>query len=127
MPSPFPGMDPYLEDPAVFPDLHDSLITYARDALNAQLPPPYYAGSAARVWVDLSHRHVGPDVGVLRPGQPTVRLDLVALLDRCYDSGHYDRRVRYGGEPVPPLGPEQLEWARQVLRERGILRPGQQG
>ena len=28
MPSPFPGMDPYLENPEIFPDLHDSLITY---------------------------------------------------------------------------------------------------
>ena len=24
MPSPFPGMDPYLEDPEIFPDFHDS-------------------------------------------------------------------------------------------------------
>jgi hypothetical protein len=27
MPSPFPGMDPYLEHPAVFPGLHSRLIT----------------------------------------------------------------------------------------------------
>ena len=26
MPSPFPGMDPWLESPAVFPDIHDALI-----------------------------------------------------------------------------------------------------
>jgi Protein of unknown function (DUF4058) len=26
MPSPFPGMDPYLESPDWFPDLHDELI-----------------------------------------------------------------------------------------------------
>ena len=26
MPSPFPGMDPYLESPDWFPDLHDGLI-----------------------------------------------------------------------------------------------------
>ena len=26
MPSPFPGMDPYLEDPAVYPDLHERLL-----------------------------------------------------------------------------------------------------
>ncbi len=25
MPSPFPGMDPWLEDEEVFPDLHESL------------------------------------------------------------------------------------------------------
>jgi hypothetical protein len=27
MPGPFPGMDPYLEDPVYWPDIHQSLIT----------------------------------------------------------------------------------------------------
>ena len=31
--SPFPGMDPYLEHPALWPGVHQSLITYLRDAL----------------------------------------------------------------------------------------------
>ncbi len=70
MPSPIPGMDPFLEDPAVFPDLHDSLIGELRNAINAQLPPPYYASSASRVWVEPSQRHVEPDVDVLRPERP---------------------------------------------------------
>src|SRR5260370_10351280 len=70
MPSPIPGMDPFLEDPAVFPDLHDSLITELRNAINAQLPPPYYARSASRVWVEPSQRRVEPDVNVLRPERP---------------------------------------------------------
>src|SRR3954447_6012276 len=67
MPSPFPGMDPFLEDPAIFPDLHDSLITYLRESLNAQLPAPYYAGIASRVWVEASERRIEPDVNVVRP------------------------------------------------------------
>jgi hypothetical protein len=67
MPSPIPGMDPFLEDPAVFPDLHDNLIAELRNAINAQLPPPYYASSASRVWVEPSQRRVEPDVNVLRP------------------------------------------------------------
>jgi hypothetical protein len=70
MPSPIPGMDPFLEDPAVFPDLHNSLITELRTAINAQLPPPYYARSASRVWVEPSQRRVEPDVNVLRPERP---------------------------------------------------------
>jgi hypothetical protein len=69
MASPFPGMDPYLESPAIFPDLHDSLSFLLREALNAQLPPPYYAGSASRVWVEATDRRIGPDVDVLRPRQ----------------------------------------------------------
>jgi hypothetical protein len=63
-------MDPFLEDPAVFPDLHDSLIAELRNAINAQLPPPYYASSASRVWVEPSQRRVEPDVNVLRPERP---------------------------------------------------------
>ena len=70
MPSLIPGMDPFLEDPAVFPDLHDSLIVELRNAINAQLPPPYYASSASRVWVEPTQRRVGPDVNVLRPERP---------------------------------------------------------
>jgi hypothetical protein len=55
MPSPFPGMDPYLEHPAIFPGLHDSMITYLREALQARLPEPYYAEIGERVWVQVSH------------------------------------------------------------------------
>jgi hypothetical protein len=32
-------MDPYLEDPALWPGVHDSLIIYARDALQLVLVP----------------------------------------------------------------------------------------
>jgi hypothetical protein len=42
MPSSFPGMDPYLEDPARWPDVHHSLITYIRNALQPQVRPRYY-------------------------------------------------------------------------------------
>ena len=56
MPSPFPGMDPYLENPAFFSDLHDSMITYVREYLKPRLPKPYYAVSNERVWVEISRR-----------------------------------------------------------------------
>src|SRR5437879_961215 len=66
MPSPFPGMDPYLEDPTVFPDLHDSFATYLREALQAVLPPPYYAAIGQRIWVEVSQRSIGPDDMIAR-------------------------------------------------------------
>jgi len=52
MPSPFPGMDPWLEGEEVFPNLHERLIIYMQDALNAVLPPGYVATSKNRVWID---------------------------------------------------------------------------
>lgn len=70
MPSPFPGMDPFLEDPEVFSDLHDSFISELRTTLNQLLPPPYYAGLASRLWVDEADRYIGPDVPVLSRVRP---------------------------------------------------------
>jgi hypothetical protein len=66
MPSPFPGMDPYLENPEIFPDFHDSVITYLREAVQARLPAPYFAALGRRVWIEVSRRSVGPDVQIQR-------------------------------------------------------------
>lgn len=68
MPSPFPGMDPFLENPEIFPDFHDSMITYLRESLQADLPAPYFAAIGRRVWIEVSRRSVGPDVNVIRGG-----------------------------------------------------------
>jgi hypothetical protein len=65
VPSPFPGMDPFLEDPEIFPDLHDSFIASVKVSLNARLPEPYYAKIGRRVWIEVSQRLIGPDVNVL--------------------------------------------------------------
>ena len=43
MPSPFPGMDPYLEDPAFWQDFHRSFITYCRNGILDHLPDSYDA------------------------------------------------------------------------------------
>jgi hypothetical protein len=69
MPSPFPGMDPWLEDPAVFPDLHDALIQRIKEALNAVMPPGYVATTRNRVWVDDELRRE-PDVSLYGREQP---------------------------------------------------------
>jgi hypothetical protein len=52
MPSPFPGMDPYLESPDWFPCLHDGLIFGFMEALQSRLPEPYYAQTTQRVWLE---------------------------------------------------------------------------
>jgi hypothetical protein len=71
MPSPFPGMDPWLDDPLHFPDMHDALMGYLREALNALLPAGYKARGRHRVVLGRSDPRV-PDVGVLsRTDRPT--------------------------------------------------------
>ncbi|MGL4422693.1 MAG: DUF4058 family protein, partial [Gemmataceae bacterium] len=42
MPSPFPGMDPYLEDPAYWSGFHTTMIGHARGQISQQLPAGYY-------------------------------------------------------------------------------------
>lgn len=51
MPSPFPGMDPYLEEPGLWPDVHNSLIGVIREFLVRRLSPKYYARIEERVYV----------------------------------------------------------------------------
>ncbi len=51
MPSPFPGMDPYLEDPTLWPDVHHALISNMREFLLPQLRPAYFAQIEERVYV----------------------------------------------------------------------------
>jgi hypothetical protein len=65
MPGPFPGMDPYLEHPARWPDLHQSLITYMREVLNERLPRRFRARTGERLYVIASSRSIYPDVAVL--------------------------------------------------------------
>ena len=43
MESPFPGMDPYLEDPAIWRGFHHGLAEEIRARLNMSLEPKYYA------------------------------------------------------------------------------------
>jgi len=61
-------MDPYLEHPRWFPDLHQGLITFLKKELEQRLPPDYYAQARQRVWLDVSQRYVEPDVNVM--GEP---------------------------------------------------------
>jgi hypothetical protein len=74
MPSPFPGMDPYLE--RHWGDVHHNLITYARDALHPRLPRDLRARVEERVEVALplsEPRFIVPDLRVLerksKPGR----------------------------------------------------------
>lgn len=69
---PFPGMDPYLEAPDVWPDFHHRLATIMSEMLNDRLPRPYYARLEMRPEVGIvlqegiSGRHrIVPDVVVV--------------------------------------------------------------
>ncbi|MBW4681490.1 MAG: DUF4058 family protein [Microcoleus vaginatus WJT46-NPBG5] len=50
MPSPFPGMNPYLEHPEVWPEVHHRLITAIADILNPLVLPKYRVAIEKRVY-----------------------------------------------------------------------------
>lgn len=50
MPSPFPGMDPYLEHPSAWPNVHHRLITAIADSLAPPLLPKYQVLIEERVY-----------------------------------------------------------------------------
>jgi hypothetical protein len=62
-------MDPYLESPDWFPNLHDGLITFLIGDLMRRLPQPYYARSRQRVWLEYAQHPIEPDDVVLHPGR----------------------------------------------------------
>ncbi len=52
MPSPFPGMDPFLETPLLWQDFHDSFLTYCRGSLQPYLPERYRARLGDRLVIE---------------------------------------------------------------------------
>jgi Protein of unknown function (DUF4058) len=92
MPSPFPGMNPYLERATAWESLHPSLIVAAHLQIASQLPPEYVVRIESRVYIHeppAERRFVGAsDLGVVRtPGTstaPTATLEAparVTILD----------------------------------------------
>lgn len=87
MPSPFPGMDPYLEAPDVWPDFHHTLATAMRAELNAALPPPYYARVETRSELGILLdegviKRIIPDVFIVRHPEPQPSSSPMPVLER---------------------------------------------
>ena len=69
MRTPFPGMDPWLEHPALWPDVHHRLITAMADALTPLVAPRYYVAVERRTYrmtADELALFGVPDLGVMR-------------------------------------------------------------
>ncbi|NJK80305.1 MAG: DUF4058 family protein [Chloroflexaceae bacterium] len=84
MQSPFPGMDPYLEQPSMWPDVHNSLIAAIRDQLQIALAPNYRAVITPYTVFESIEiapvRAVIPDVGMFeRDASRTMESTAVAI------------------------------------------------
>lgn len=62
MPSPFPGMNPYLEQNDSWPDFHQSFLLFARESLTPQVGPNYLVKIEMRLVLHeaATPPHVGP-------------------------------------------------------------------
>jgi hypothetical protein len=87
MPSPFPGMDPYIETPRVWVDFHGDLAAEIRASLNRKIRPTYYAGLTPYVTyetVEVTKRHdqsIRPDVGIWQVERHSSSTSAVAVID----------------------------------------------
>ena len=74
MPSPFPGMDPYLELPRRWLDFHNALAAEIRSMLNGQLDPRYAAWLTTYVAYEAVEvawqRTIQPDIFVSKTPVP---------------------------------------------------------
>lgn len=71
MPSPFPGMDPYIEAQRLWPSFHFKFINYLQEAISERLPAPYEALIDQRIRLveveeEARSHDVRPDVAILR-------------------------------------------------------------
>jgi hypothetical protein len=111
MESPFPGMNPYLEHPALWPDVHNRLIAALADDLSARVAPRYYVALERRTYLLKADDLVlvgRPDIAIApaseAPGgvsQPVVTSPMVLevdvpMLDEVYENFLEIHEVRTG-------------------------------
>ena len=82
---PFPGMDPYLEAPSLWPDVHTRLIAASCDAIQSKITPNYVARITPYIaleQIDLAspRRAIVPDVGIYER-EPIGSSPAVATID----------------------------------------------
>ena len=111
MPSPFPGMDPYLEDH--WRDVHSSLVIYIRDALQPVMPSALRARVEERIMLEtlegLSFEDRYPDVRVV---------ELTAAAGLAVGLTHAAQRWNCCPERPGPAPPNVLQPARRFSPAR---------
>jgi hypothetical protein len=56
----------------------------------------------------------------LRPGDQDVSVNLQSVMHSLYDRARFALRIDYRADPVPPLRPQEAEWADALLRRHGL-------
>jgi hypothetical protein len=141
MPSPFPGMNPYLEQNDTWEDFHQEFLSRARAHLAARVEPDYFVKVEVRLYIhELSaeqrryfgradsavtakHEHaqtaavadLGAPVTLTMPAVETVRESWLEIRDRR------DRRVVTVIELLSPANKERAEHREAYLAKRNVI------
>lgn len=131
MHGPFPGMDPYLEEPSLWPDVHSRLITAFADTLAANVAPDFIVRIEQRVYIadieEMIRRALVPDIYLVqRPlsgGTATLAepISPATLIEPLYEEEVRDRYIEIldaqGHEVVTTI--ELLSPTNKVADSRG--------
>lgn len=122
MPSPFPGMDPYIEQSRLWVDFHSNLASEIQAELNGQIRPVYFARLTPYTTYEAielfrSRRQaIRPAVGVLREVAAPYYAGNVAVLDPPIESEiSMDDLLDFLGVEILRSGDEQLITAIEIL------------
>jgi hypothetical protein len=104
----FPGMDPWVEHPAIWLDVQNSLITAIRDELVLRIAPKYYAGIEQRVYA------LEPGELVL-VGRPDIAVARAMAVDLPFEADDAEESAAVGMVDVEVLIDDKLEeWFLEV-------------
>ncbi|NJO82357.1 MAG: DUF4058 family protein [Blastochloris sp.] len=131
MQPPFPGMDPYLEAPSLWPDVHAALAAALRRQLQRQISPRYAAvlvPYTAFETIDVTTvRAMIPDIGIVERDHPPPTATSVAIAPAPMTGLlTVDVPTRYSRIEIRTLGDETLVTAIEVLSPVN-KRPGADG
>ena len=123
MPSPFPGMDPFIESRRIWSDFHLDLAAEIRAYLNARIQPGYYATAVTYVTYDVIEvaqsepRAVSPDVSVWRTDARIPTPGAMAVIDPPPAQGMVPLEVpvRLARVEVREAGADTLVTAIEIL------------
>ncbi len=105
---PFPGMDPWLEHPAIWLDVHNSLITAIRDELVPRIAPKYYIGLEQRVYA------LEPSE-LIFVGRPDIVMGRPVAVDVAYEPIEADESTAVGVLDVEvPTRDKLQEWYLEI-------------
>jgi Protein of unknown function (DUF4058) len=123
MKSPFPGMDPYIEDRMIWTDFHNDLAGEFRATLNRTIRPNYFAALTPYVTYEVieistSKLHgVRPDIAVLRTGPRTIPMSSTAVMDppQAESSTELEMPLELMSIEVRQVGTDRLVTAIEIL------------